>query len=813
MLLLAALTLSISGCGRDGRDGTPGEPGLPGPPGPVTENISEAETLRASITEASVEEGKLSFTFSLTNANGVPVSGLEGLEDVYIFGVGVAKLTELQKRARPLPGHPVPSPSSDPEPAPQAKGFKAPQWTSYINRMVDPVDPPSTEGFPDGWDRNKGPQLQASIESSCKLECLTVVGDGVYQYTMQSALADYTDIAELDTSYNADLVHRVTLELKPNSSDPANTRLINTFYDFVPATGAAPDAADNRNLVALQESCIRCHSNDYDHPWAPKLIFHGGRRTEIENCVVCHTSYSGDPETGTTVDFGSMLHKIHRGTAFIVGFGGRGHDYSKVTFPAEYNACQACHIEGEGAPAQANYYNFHRQEACLSCHEPKPEDAPNWDGTARGLFHEPERFPNAWEQGCESCHAVDNQGLGATQFHMATQFARMQAKMKYAVTTRNATFVRANPDDQTGTLSFELKVSNPSDDSAYGSPVHEIAELHQVPVRAVGNGSMDYNFTPAAGDEDNKSSYAAQNNSFVGDLVALLKDSTQTDVTVQAGEEGYFVYTVTNVAMWHTNMGNLTAHIEVCSAKGGDPMACGTDPMMPPADVITKVQTPAIAFAVDPANAKVRRLAVANTKCAKCHEGQLNTSKTGIHKDIGREDNPACAVCHDREHLSGNFEDGSCVSCHNPTINNRHGFLRELSRSLDYKVLAHTLHSSRRSVENEDGDLVPAPITYPEHYANCLSCHEPGQLNLAEVAMQKAVVIDDGNGSAINISPTAAACAACHSGRGDSVKAHIVGNGGVWGPEEYVPGTESCATCHAEGRSYGVDVVHPVRDK
>ncbi|GLP94798.1 OmcA/MtrC family decaheme c-type cytochrome [Paraferrimonas sedimenticola] len=801
------LSMALTGCARDGKDGDQGKPGEPGGPGPVTVDIREASALQATIIQTEIVDGRVSVEFDLVDGNGVAVSGLNELDSIHTLGFGIAKLSELQTRTRPLPGHPT----GQDDASTYAKGFKTQQWTSYINRMVDPVTPPNTDGFPENWDRHQGPQIQASIDSSCQLDCVELVDDGIYRYTFSKALNEYDAIEGINTDYQPELVHRVTMELNVESGAPA-VKLINTFYDFIPETGQAAPADETRNLVSLEESCIRCHSNDYDHAWAPKLVFHGGRRTNIENCVVCHTSYSGDPETGETVDFGAMLHRIHKSKSFIVGYGGRGHDYSKVTFPAEYNACQACHIQGEDAPAQANYFNFHRQEACLSCHEPSTDEGmAGWDGTAKGLFHDPERFPNAWEQGCSSCHADDNQSLGATQFHMATQSARAQASDLFAIETRNASFERLSETE--GTLTFEVKVSNPSDGSSYNTPVHEIAQISKLPVRAMGNANYDYNFDVPPGDESNARSYTARYNSYVGDLVAELKKTESPRVTVSQGDDGFFVYQVANVAMQKAEQGNLTAHLEICAEKGGTAVDCnaGEDVKL----VTAKVLTSAITFATETADTEVRRMVVDNAKCQSCHEGQMNTSKDrGIHTDTGKDESSSCIACHDRSMLSGNFEDGSCASCHNNSINNYHSsFVRPLNNSLDYKVLAHSLHASKRTHTNDDGEQESSAITYPEHYANCGSCHNPGQLTLTEVAMQKAVVASQ-DGEVINVSPTTATCAACHEGHGgDSFKSHAIGNGGVWGPEPYVPGTESCAACHAEGKSHGVDIVHPVRYK
>ncbi|MBO6228071.1 MAG: cytochrome C, partial [Shewanella sp.] len=68
------------------------------------------------------------------------------------------------------------------------------------------------------------------------------------------------------------------------------------------------------------------------------------------------------------------------------------------------------------------------------------------------------------------------------------------------------------------------------------------------------------------------------------------------------------------------------------------------------------------------------------------------------------------------------------------------------------------------------------------------------------------------NGQIAEYSPTLATCAACHT-QTDSLVVHARGFGGVYqsdasGGRIYQAGQESCAICHAEGRSSGVDKVH-----
>jgi OmcA/MtrC family decaheme c-type cytochrome len=86
-----------------------------------------------------------------------------------------------------------------------------------------------------------------------------------------------------------------------------------------------------------------------------------------------------------TIDFRTMIHKIHTGenleSEYIVyGFGGSKNDFSDVLFPGDRRDCVKCHVNGsEQIPLPAgllpvqNPRGFMKVEgpiaaACLGCH-------------------------------------------------------------------------------------------------------------------------------------------------------------------------------------------------------------------------------------------------------------------------------------------------------------------------------------------------------------------------------------------------------------------------------------------------------------
>ncbi|MFS1439218.1 OmcA/MtrC family decaheme c-type cytochrome [Shewanella sp. 10N.286.48.A6] len=787
------LAFALTGCGSDGSDGKDGEDGQDGP---VGVDIKSATSLNAQITHAAIADGIVTVDFSLENANGVAVTGLEEFADINTLGFGIAKLDALQKRLL------VDTTAPD-EPA-SRKGTKPMQWTSYINS----VQAPNLDHVPPGFEALATDQIQANIEGTCKVECITKLATGEYRYTFSKALSEYDQIDGLNTEYNAELVHRITLELRPTSTTQ-NATLINTHFDFVPALDREATAEETRNLVNLQESCIRCHSDNYENEdeLAPKLAMHGTKRTEIENCVVCHTSYSGDPETQATLDFGSMLHRIHQGTYVMAGYGGSVHDYTDVTFPAG-DGCQSCHIQGEDAPAQADNFYYHRQEACASCHmaEFNPVDQKAWftppenqkdRGFVGNYFHyyatpEIDGVPGAdvkshFDAGdCSACHADDSNPMGAAKFHTAKATETINVRDAYAYELSNGIY-----DADSQTLEFTLVWNQdkmPNEDNSIQSFWLNVSPFNGVEYEISSSTTPDrlsINLAELNGvQEGNSISYT---------LTGI--DTTQ----------------ITNL-----KQGFIDGKLAVCAqAPDQTPEAaslidCETMDESN-ANFTVYVGSNKASFSEDGNDIDQRIVVVSEAKCANCHEKQADFSISHSYtRNTGTPDS-GCARCHSpNPNTAVKLADGSCVACHNGAQNHKTTDPKfEFDRSFDFKVMAHQIHANKRG--GRFGDKVNS-ITYPGQYADCAECHDKGQLTLSKVN-QKATVSYEGE-----YSPTVAACASCHAPTADGKEAavqHFIANGGVYQGTagEYVPGSESCATCHAEGKAFGVDTVHPVNYK
>ncbi|MBK8099016.1 MAG: hypothetical protein IPK26_18065 [Planctomycetes bacterium] len=143
------------------------------------------------------------------------------------------------------------------------------------------------------------------------------------------------------------------------------------------------------------QSCNACHVD---------IQFHGGSRRGYETCILCHGTAGAEDAAkytyptattteSTTVDFRTMLHKIHHGKELaaganyvVIGNGGTGHTYEMVGFPympGGTGDCASCHGKNNTAwavPAERNHpAALHPtrawRAACGSCHDSSAETA------------------------------------------------------------------------------------------------------------------------------------------------------------------------------------------------------------------------------------------------------------------------------------------------------------------------------------------------------------------------------------------------------------------------------------------------------
>jgi OmcA/MtrC family decaheme c-type cytochrome len=170
---------------------------------------------------------------------------------------------------------------------------------------------------------------------------------------------------------------------------------VNVTYDFRPDGQPVIDRWDATTFA----TCNQCHD---------PLAAHGSTgRQDPRVCVLCHNdTQSIDPDTGNTVNFKVMIHKIHMGESLpsvqaghpyqIIGHGTA--DFSTVVFPQDIRNCTTCHKSPDPTGktvAQAHiWYTQPNRAACGSCH-----DDINWV-TGEGHIAGPQLDDSA----CADCH-------------------------------------------------------------------------------------------------------------------------------------------------------------------------------------------------------------------------------------------------------------------------------------------------------------------------------------------------------------------------------------------------------------------------
>jgi OmcA/MtrC family decaheme c-type cytochrome len=162
-----------------------------------------------------------------------------------------------------------------------------------------------------------------------------------------------------------------------------------------------------RRTVVTQANCMGCHNT---------LLVHGGNRQSVEYCTVCHNPPTTDSsmrkagDVAESVNFKTMIHKIHTGKDLTTDYTVMGHgsvpvNFNEVGYPGDLRSCVSCHVAGtynlplpDGLLTQTSPRDYLTQmqpitAACLSCHTTK-------SAAAHAAI---ETSPTLGES-CEACH-------------------------------------------------------------------------------------------------------------------------------------------------------------------------------------------------------------------------------------------------------------------------------------------------------------------------------------------------------------------------------------------------------------------------
>lgn len=689
--------------------------------------------------------------------------------------------------------------------------------------------------------------------------------------TLTYAKADVLGADGKLLDYNANLPHRVVIQLSGALNGGTLANPVNAVYDFVPATGKLATADLKREVVSI-ESCNSCHE---------KLAFHGGGRVETKYCAVCHTdqrkngytsveSLAGKfPElvetatpnatTGITTysykradgkdfsyvydgevvgDFTTMIHKIHQGKDLTK----QNYYYAGIVFNNKafsmlgggQKMCSTCH-SGTAAVNANNWSTKPSRQACASCH-----DGINFDtGSGHAIVKN--------DAGCVGCHTSEDIKV----YHRTDNVTKHNPTIATGLVTFTYEIKSASVDPATNDLSVVFKIN------ADGKPVTFVAPAATVAAPLSGfTGSPSFMLAYAM-PQDGIAKPVDYNNAGVGqaqaitvsiaDLLSTSKAGTVGSLSAVADTNGYYTATIKGDG---TKKFPVGATMRAVALQGYFTQAAGTN------GIAVANARHAISVMKPVTGDAVRRTVVDSAKCSNCHEWFEGHGGNRVY------DVQVCVMCHTPglatsgrgvpdSWMSTKVFDAASVKVLaewgvDPKAAN--AALKLPVTTNNFKDMIHGIHAGRDRVtpfmdardSTSRGSLTLLDfrrMDFPGVLSKCSACHTssttatttyntvPSNVLLStyesiDAAYNEAI----GAGTAtpalakaalgkvsetdIVTTPFAAACVSCHDNK--TAKAHVEQTGGMVNVTRAAAKAtvESCATCHGPGRTYDAAVVH-----
>jgi OmcA/MtrC family decaheme c-type cytochrome len=634
---------------------------------------------------------------------------------------------------------------------------------------------PAINGKPSTWRaitrRDEAPSVNQGTTESAGTGQWTDNDDGTYRYKFAKSVTGDAGIP-----YDPSLVHRVGLEIRlpskvePGTTIPAN----NAVYTYSPALNSLMDSG--REIVD-NDTCNACHDS---------LEAHGNARFDLQYCVMCHESYSYDAQSGNSIDLKVMIHKIHSGENLpsvqaggsygIYGYGNKFYDYSEVVYPQDRRNCQTCHEESDtDTPQASNWRLTVSRETCGSCH-----DNVNFDtGANHGAG------AAATDDQCATCHGPTSNlaGLPTQQAHVipeveaAKKFEYQILKVADTAHDQKPTVTIRVVDPTSDDQPYDIRAANGPFQNSSGSLTVDIAWSTVPDFTNTGSQSTETGGAPAQPIRIDFKANGVPDPAFPGGFKAT------ATVAIPAGATG-------------SGSALLEGHPGVNVDDDPD---------------IERLAVPGVgqAFAITDARPVPYRQIVKIEKCNDCHQ------QLALHGN----------------NRTGNIE--LCAACHNPNATDivqrvpgsdcETGTGTLDDQAIDFKVMVHAIHAGERAgykvcgYGNSAHDY--SDVKYPGRLNNCEGCHLPGTYYPPDPETAIATTFDAGPDRSTPLgdvarSPGTAVCSSCHTS--DSARLHMELSGGsfnaVKDADSAIPAAplETCGTCHGEGRSADVKLLHGV---
>ncbi len=805
LLASALLVTGLSACG-EGDKGDQGPEGPAGPPGARTE---APESLTATITDVSIDSAPV-VELKVEDGNGI---AFRGLDEGGRVSFTIAKL---------VPG----------------SGGETNHWRSYIWHA---------DGGAAGGSTSEIANAQAYNDSDGTLENH---GDGTYTYTFATDITDNVQRYNHETgsqetvAYEPDLPHRVGMEIRGSYAGD-DLPGADAVYTFKPSSGEVVTAG--RKIVA-RDSCNECHGN---------LAAHGNGRFQPDYCVTCHQPGSIDVESGNTMDFRVLVHKVHTGENLpsVLGpdgdsgtaddgdyaFCGHGCEhygsgltsFAEVAFPQDTRNCTKCHdpAETEATPQATNIVEKPNRAACGSCHDDVDfETGTNHPGGAQSD-----------DSNCSGCHSSGG-SVGSVLASHTILTQEYGQRFEYVIHDISNTAPGNTPQ-----VTYSIKYDS-NDDGTYDQDLDVLAPDGQVdPANGASvNLNLAWSHQGTTDDEAffDYTNYDPVAESVTGDAPAepvsmsLLSDNA---ANITDNGDGTFTVTSSQAIPASGVTGSGAVAMEGYPAAQYDADGDGTPEWHAHGIAVTSAVE---YFAITDTSVQARRQVVDIAKCQGCHGKNDGLAMHGANRNDNVE---LCVMCHNPNNtdLKMRLADPTTEDDVNSATPDD---LEE--RPIDFKFLIHAVHGAdKRSTQlvvygyrNSSHNF--SHLHFPRSSSDCLACHVEGTYQLplgngvlgstldtgdtVEVANMYGTSdfwlddnpatgpawdpTDDGNAS-----PMASVCRACHDS--DSAASHMITTGNATLPlysygdlqtQSWLDANsvEACATCHGPDRTVSVSKVH-----
>lgn len=524
------------------------------------------------------------------------------------------------------------------------------------------------------------------------------------------------------------------------------TNYASAVFHFVPSGGQVSVVRD----IVRSQSCNKCHD---------EIAAHGGSRRGVELCILCHTPQTTDPDTGNTVNFPVMIHKLHAGRELpsvkagkpyrIIGFNNTLFDWSTVGFPSDIRRCEACHEQTTGAAQAMAHLTRPTRASCGSCHD--DVNFATGEGHAAG--------PQISDNQCATCHVP-------------------QGELEFDASIRGAHTVPQDSAELSGLIVELLRV----DDGAPGRRPIVTFTLKDKTGSAISTSSLTNLSLILAGPT---TGYGFTN---FGSDVATPGYVSEDARQAQCSPDGTCVYTFRH-AVPENARGSFSIGVE---GRRSETLLAGTTRAR---NVQYGAQNKVIHFSVDGTPVQPARNVVATGRCNQCH------TKLALHGQ-NRNEVAMCILCHSpaltdiaRRPIAQNPQDRD-----------------QPPQGVNFNLLIHRIHTGEHLTaagrpyvvvgfggsHNDFSEVrFPAmsPTGAPGDRRNCAMCHLNGSEQLLTRMKDD---VQDPQGPIHPVKPITSACTGCHVSL--PAASHALVNTSTLG--------ESCDTCHGPTSQFSVSRMH-----